>query len=216
MSPFPICCCWFPAAHTQLILVKGVGDYERWGTTIDDALGEAFDKTAKLLGLPYPGGPAVEAAAKAGDPKRFRLPIPLKGTPKPDFSFSGLKTALRQAAEKEAPLSEATIADLCAAFQVAVTASLADRVQIAMRAFAERFGIDAKPALVVAGGVAANQAIRATLLKLADAKRLPVHRAAAGAVHRQCGDDCLGRSRAHGSRVSRRCTGCGAAGALAA
>lgn len=166
---FPYLLLLVSGGHTQLILVKGVGDYERWGTTIDDALGEAFDKTAKLLGLPYPGGPAVEAAAQSGDPKRFRLPIPLKGTPKPDFSFSGLKTALRQAAEKEAPLSHATIADLCAAFQIAVTASLADRVQIALRAFAARFGTGGNPALVVAGGVAANQAIRAMLLKLADA-----------------------------------------------
>ncbi|MFP3441268.1 tRNA (adenosine(37)-N6)-threonylcarbamoyltransferase complex transferase subunit TsaD, partial [Pantoea sp. SIMBA_133] len=97
-------------------------------STIDDALGEAFDKTAKLLGLPYPGGPSVEKAAADADPERFAFPRPLKGEARPDFSFSGLKTAVRREATALAPLSERDIADICASFQQAVTETLADRV----------------------------------------------------------------------------------------
>jgi putative glycoprotease GCP len=165
-AAFPYLLLLVSGGHTQIVLVRGVGDYERLGTTIDDALGEAFDKTAKLLGLAYPGGPEVEKAAARGNAKRFRLPVPLKGTPKPDFSFSGLKTALRQLAEAEAPLDDATVDDLCAAFQAAVTASLADRVGLALQQFRTRFPEVAAPTLVVAGGVAANRAIRAALLDL--------------------------------------------------
>src|SRR5690606_29315763 len=101
---FPYLMLLVSGGPTQLILARGVGEYERWGTTIDDALGEAFDKTAKLLGLPYPGGPAVEQAALTGDPDRFQLPRPLVGEARLDFSFSGLKTAVRQAATGIAPL----------------------------------------------------------------------------------------------------------------
>ena len=165
-TAFPYLLLLVSGGHTQIVLVTGVGHYERWGTTIDDALGEAFDKTAKLLGLAYPGGPAVEKAAARGNPKRFRLPVPLKGSPVPDFSFSGLKTALRQLAQAQAPLDDATVDDLCAAFQVSVTESLADRVACALSRFRQRFPEASNPALVVAGGVAANQAIRATLLAL--------------------------------------------------
>ncbi len=168
---FPYLLLLVSGGHTQIVLVKAVGHYERWGTTIDDALGEAFDKTAKLLGLPYPGGPEVERAARRGNPDRFLLPVPLKGTGRPDFSFSGLKTALRQLAEKEAPLSRTTIDDLCAAFEKAVTESLATRVDIALARFSARFGQPQQgvmqPALVVAGGVAANQAVRAMIEKRA-------------------------------------------------
>ena len=160
---FPYLLLLVSGGHTQIVLVKGVNDYERWGTTIDDALGEAFDKTAKLLGLGYPGGPAVEQAALAGEAKRFRLPVPMRKDPRLDFSFSGLKTAVRQMAEEQAPLSQQTIADLCLAFQTSVTASLDDRISMALERFTERFGAESKPALVVAGGVAANKAIRATL-----------------------------------------------------
>src|ERR1700712_1164938 len=103
---FPYLMLLVSGGHTQLMLVRGVGVYERWGTTIDDALGEAFDKTAKLLGLPYPGGPAVERAALSGHAERFNLPRPMLGRPGADFSFSGLKTALRIEAESIAPLSE--------------------------------------------------------------------------------------------------------------
>ncbi|MDP2121455.1 MAG: tRNA (adenosine(37)-N6)-threonylcarbamoyltransferase complex transferase subunit TsaD [Hoeflea sp.] len=160
---FPYLLLLVSGGHTQIVLVNGVGDYERWGTTIDDALGEAFDKTAKLLGLGYPGGPAVEQAALSGVPRRFRLPVPMRRDPRLDFSFSGLKTAVRQMAEAEAPLSDQTIADLCLAFQLSVTASLDDRIAMALERFSQRFGTGSRPALVVAGGVAANKAIRTTL-----------------------------------------------------
>lgn len=165
---FPYLLLLVSGGHTQIVVVKAVGDYERWGTTIDDALGEAFDKTAKLLGLAYPGGPAVEKAAGKGDPARFRLPVPLRGNPNPDFSFSGLKTAVRQLAEAEAPVSESTINDICAGFQLAVTKSLSDRLGIALQQFKTRFPDIRTPALVVAGGVAANLAIRATLTSRAE------------------------------------------------
>src|SRR5690606_23507444 len=148
---------------TQIILVRSVGDYERWATTIDDALGEAFDKTAKLVGLPYPGGPNVERLALDGNPKRFTFPRPLKGEARPDFSFSGLKTAVRQAASAIAPLSEQDVADICASFQRAITETLQERVGRSLGRFREMFPDLASPALVVAGGVAANRAIRAAL-----------------------------------------------------
>jgi N6-L-threonylcarbamoyladenine synthase len=156
--------------HTQILLVRGVGDYGRWGTTIDDALGEAFDKTAKLLGLPHPGGPSVERLAAAGDPARFSLPRPMRGERRLDFSFSGLKTAVRQAAEAAAPLRERDVADLCAAFQAAAAESVADRVGRALRRFRTEFPALADPVLAVAGGVAANGAIRAGLREVAAAE----------------------------------------------
>ncbi|WP_422371912.1 tRNA (adenosine(37)-N6)-threonylcarbamoyltransferase complex transferase subunit TsaD [Hoeflea sp.] len=162
---FPYLLLLVSGGHTQIVLVESVDRYERWGTTIDDALGEAFDKTAKLLGLDYPGGPAVERAALKGVPDRFRLPVPMRRDPRLVFSFSGLKTAVRQMAQEQAPLSGQTIADLCLAFQTAVTRSLADRIAMALERFAARFPGHESPALVVAGGVAANQAIRTTLLE---------------------------------------------------
>src|SRR5438132_1166979 len=117
---FPFCLFLASGGHTQIVAVLGVGDYVRLGGTRDDALGEAFDKAAKLLGLPYPGGPEVELEAARGDPKRFFLPRPMVGRAEPDFSLSGLKTALRLEAEKIAPLTEQDVADLCASFQDAV------------------------------------------------------------------------------------------------
>ena len=152
--------------HTQMVLVRGLGDYERLGTTIDDALGEAFDKTAKLLGLPYPGGPAVEAMALQGDASRFALPRPLKGEARLDFSFSGLKTAVRQTATELVPLSNQDVADVCASFQAAVADSLADRVRRSLERFVSEYPDLAEPALVVAGGVAANKTLRKTLEQL--------------------------------------------------
>lgn len=125
---FPYLMLLVSGGHTQLVLVRGVGDYQRWGTTIDDALGEAFDKTAKLLGLPYPGGPAVERAALHGNEKRFNFPRPLVGEARLDFSFSGLKTSVRQAAQAAAPVSEADIADICASFQRAIARTMDDRI----------------------------------------------------------------------------------------
>src|SRR5499427_7241975 len=162
--PFPYLLFLASGGHTQIVAVLGVGDYVRLGTTLDDALGEAFDKTAKLLGLPYPGGPEVEVEAARGDPKRFYLPRPMVGRPEPDFSLSGLKTALRLEAEKIAPLLEQDVSDLCASFQDAVSEIVTDRLRIGLRVFRERFG---KPtALVVAGGVAANQEIREAITRM--------------------------------------------------
>lgn len=167
--PFPYLMLLVSGGHTQLILVRGVGQYERWGTTIDDALGEAFDKTAKLLGLPYPGGPAVEKAARNGNPDRFVFPRPLVGEARLDFSFSGLKTAVRQAATAIAPVSETDIADICASFQKAVSRTLKDRIGRGLARFKGEFaGRAERPALVVAGGVAANQELRQMLQVLCD------------------------------------------------
>ena len=153
--------------HTQVILVKGLGDYKRLGTTIDDALGEAFDKTAKLLGLPYPGGPIIEKLAAQGDSHRVELPRPLKGEKRLDFSFSGLKTAVRQAAMEMAPLSDKDIADIAASFELAVTDTLSDRVERSLAVFKNDYP-DKEASLVVAGGVASNKAIRNSLQKLCD------------------------------------------------
>lgn len=153
--------------HTQLLWVEGVGRYQRRATTIDDALGEAFDKTAKLLGLPMPGGPAVEQAARTGDAKRFKLPRPMLGREDPHFSFAGLKTAVRHAAQAAAPLNTQDISDLCASFQAAVCDSVADRVTRVMRGVEDKFAAGAERPFVVAGGVAANQALRAALSEVA-------------------------------------------------
>jgi N6-L-threonylcarbamoyladenine synthase len=162
---FPYLLLLASGGHTQLVAVRGVGDYVRLGATIDDAIGEAFDKVAKLLGLPYPGGPEVEREALKGDPERFALPRPLLGRPKPDFSLSGLKTALRIEAERIAPLSDRDVADLCAGFQAAVVDTVVDRTRVALRAFRETAGHPT--ALVAAGGVAANQTLRRALERLA-------------------------------------------------
>jgi N6-L-threonylcarbamoyladenine synthase len=159
--PFPYLLLLVSGGHTQFLSVEGVGRYRRMGTTIDDALGEAFDKAAKLLGLPYPGGPAVEQAAKSGNPQRFALPRPLIERPGSDFSFSGLKTALRLAAEAIAPLSDQDVADLCASFQAAVTDVVANRARHAIAQFVNEHQVPG--ILVVAGGVAANEAIRSAL-----------------------------------------------------
>ena len=126
---FPYCLFLASGGHTQILGVRGVGDYLRLGGTLDDAIGEAFDKTAKLLGLGYPGGPQVEKEAASGDPQRFALPRPMVGRPDADFSLSGLKTALRLEAEKIAPLSDIDVADLCASFQQAVVDVVADRLR---------------------------------------------------------------------------------------
>jgi N6-L-threonylcarbamoyladenine synthase len=157
-TAFPYCLFLASGGHTQIVAVRDVGDYVRLGTTRDDALGEAFDKAAKLLGLAYPGGPEVEVAAARGNAQRFHLPRPMVGRPEPDFSLSGLKTALRLEAEKIAPLSDDDVADLCAAFQDAVIEIVTDRLRTGLRVFRERFG--QPTALVIAGGVAANQEIR--------------------------------------------------------
>lgn len=165
---FPYLLLLVSGGHTQIVRVAGVGNYQRWATTIDDALGEAFDKTAKMLGLPYPGGPNVEKAAEKGNPTRFAFPRPMKGSTQPDFSFSGLKTAVRQAAQAIAPLTEQDVADICASFQTAVADALADRVSRALTRFKTEFPHERQPALVVAGGVAANRMIKTSLEALCD------------------------------------------------
>src|SRR5438477_9239129 len=154
-TPFPYCLFLASGGHTQIVAVLGVGNYVRLGTTVDDAIGEAFDKTAKLLGLGYPGGPQVEREALSGNPARVALPRPMLGRAHADFSLSGLKTALRVEADKVAPLSEEDVRDLCAAFQASVVDVVADRLRAGMQIFRERHG--APTALVAAGGVAANQ-----------------------------------------------------------
>ncbi|MCB2054014.1 MAG: tRNA (adenosine(37)-N6)-threonylcarbamoyltransferase complex transferase subunit TsaD [Geminicoccaceae bacterium] len=161
---FPYLLLLVSGGHAQLLDVRGVGRYRRLGATIDDAVGEAFDKVAKMLGLGYPGGPAVERAAVGGDATRFALPRPMCQRPGCDFSFSGLKTAVRQAildlgAEATQPR---TVADLCASFQEAVADCLVDRTRHALVAHPNR------RRLVVAGGVAANAVIGARLRALAD------------------------------------------------
>lgn len=163
---FPYLLLLVSGGHCQLAVVEGVGSYILLGSTIDDAAGEAFDKIAKLLGLGFPGGPAVEAAARDGDTARFRLPRPLKGRPGCDFSFSGLKTAVRQAALGlgHEP-GEQDAADLAAGFQAAVADVIADRCSHALDAFGARHP-DTPPVLVVAGGVAANAALRTRLAGL--------------------------------------------------
>jgi N6-L-threonylcarbamoyladenine synthase len=164
-TPFPYCLFLASGGHTQILAVRGVGDYVRLGTTQDDAIGEAFDKTAKLLGLGYPGGPEVEKEAARGNASRFALPRPMHGRKDADFSLSGLKTALRLEAEKIAPLSDQDVADLCAGFQQAIVDVVFDRLRSGLRLFRSRFG--SPNALVAAGGVAANQSIRKALNRLA-------------------------------------------------
>ncbi|MCB9945405.1 MAG: tRNA (adenosine(37)-N6)-threonylcarbamoyltransferase complex transferase subunit TsaD [Geminicoccaceae bacterium] len=171
---FPYTLLLVSGGHAQLIEVEGVGCYRRLGSTIDDAVGEAFDKLAKMLGLGYPGGPAVEQAALRGDSGRFSLPRPLLHKPGCNFSFSGLKTACRQLILQER-LEEGdteAIADLCAGFQAAVGDCLADRTRHAIRSVRREGG---GRRLVVAGGVAANAAIGARLQELSRAEGVELY-----------------------------------------
>ena len=160
---FPYLLLLLSGGHCQCVLVEGVGRYRRLGGTIDDAVGEAFDKVAKLLGLPLPGGPALERMAAAGDSRRYPFPRPLLGRPGCDFSFSGLKTAVAQfvATLAAGAIEPRICADIAASFQAATAEVLADRAghALAMAPDATR--------LVVAGGVAANQTIRQALAEVA-------------------------------------------------
>jgi N6-L-threonylcarbamoyladenine synthase len=168
---FPYLLLLVSGGHCQLLVVDGVGRYRRLGTTIDDAAGEAFDKGAKLLGLPYPGGPAIERAAAAGDAARFPLPRPMLGRKGCDFSFSGLKTALAlrvaQCEGANGALAPGERADLAASLQAAIAASLLDRTRNAVALCGGTVRT-----LVVAGGVAANAALRAGLVALANDRGL--------------------------------------------
>ena len=153
---FPYLLLLVSGGHCQLLEVRSVGDYRRLATTIDDAAGEAFDKAAKLLGLGYPGGPALESLARCGDPLAVPLPRPLLGSGEPHFSFAGLKSAVQRAVQSDDYRRE----DIAASFQQAVVDCLVDRTRLAL-------GTTAAPSLVVAGGVASNQAIRTALGSLA-------------------------------------------------
>ncbi|MCB1652252.1 MAG: tRNA (adenosine(37)-N6)-threonylcarbamoyltransferase complex transferase subunit TsaD [Alphaproteobacteria bacterium] len=166
---FPYLLLLVSGGHTQILVAEGVGRYRRWGTTLDDAAGECFDKAAKLMGLNYPGGPEVQKIAsecKDGEAaiKRFGLPAPMKGRAELDFSFSGLKTAVRLAVEAlpEGDLQRSDIADLAYVFQDTVADVMVDRCARALDKFKSEYKM-ASPALVVSGGVSANSAIRARL-----------------------------------------------------
>ncbi len=161
---FPYLLLLASGGHCQLLLVRGVGDYRLLGRTIDDAVGECFDKCAKMLGLGYPGGPLVEQAAKLGNPKAFSLPRPMVGRAGCDFSFSGLKTSVRTLIEKQT-LNDALVADMAASLQATIAESVADRARHAFAMLAEEG--QSVTAFVAAGGVAANEALRARLADIA-------------------------------------------------
>ncbi len=173
--PFPYLLLLVSGGHTQLLSVKGVGDFTRLGSTVDDAAGETFDKTAKMMGLSFPGGPALERMAAFGNPNAISLPRPFKGKPHADFSFSGLKTAAARAFDNLGNMCEQGKADIAASFQQAVSDVLCDRTANAMEMFkqnkrakpdASTDNPDSPDRLVVAGGVAANATIRAGLNNL--------------------------------------------------
>lgn len=176
--PFPYLLLLASGGHCQILAVEGVGKFRKFGATIDDAAGEAFDKTAKMLGLGYPGGPMIEKYALNGDPKRFPLPRPMAGKPGCDLSFSGLKTAVRHTIEafspdaslEQARLTEQDRADIAASFQAAVLESVCGRLKNGIKMFREAYPEGRH--LVVAGGVAANTALRSALETLARKKQM--------------------------------------------
>ncbi len=182
-AEFPYLLLLLSGGHCQCVEVEGVGRYRRLGGTIDDAVGEAFDKVGKMLGLPWPGGPALERLAEGGTAANQRFPRPLLGRPGCDFSFSGLKTAVAQrvAAFPQGPLPLQAAADIAAGFQVAVADVLADRAANALRMMPEA------RLLVVAGGVAANGAVRTALARAAAAGGV----ALAAPPVRLCGDNAV-------------------------
>lgn len=162
---FPYLLLLTSGGHCQILEVMGVGKYKKLGATIDDSAGEAFDKVAKMLEIGYPGGPNLEKRAKLGNPKAFQLPIPMKGRAGCDFSFSGLKTAVRVQVERMNTLTDEQKNDMCASFQTAVVTQMQDRLEHALKIFKKDFS-KAKD-LVVGGGVAANCAVRQMLEELA-------------------------------------------------
>lgn len=172
---FPYLLLLVSGGHTQILMVRGVGDYELWGTTIDDALGECFDKSAKLMGLPFPGGPNLEKAARQCTDleaalERFPLPTPMKGRKGCDFSFSGLKTAVRTHIDAlpQGALKMEDVAALSAAFEHSVCETVISRCKNALEKFTTIHKGPEKPALVVAGGVAANTSLRGALKNLTE------------------------------------------------
>ena len=163
---FPYLLLLISGGHSMFLAVEGPGKYKLLGQSIDDALGEAFDKTGRLLGLGYPGGPAIEKIAVNGDPFRFRLPHPLKGRDNCDFSFSGLKTAVRQTAEKLSPLTLKDREDIAASFQCTICKIIEERLKNAIQEYIKYYPNDRR--LAASGGVASNNMIRKTLLNLAE------------------------------------------------
>jgi tRNA N6-adenosine threonylcarbamoyltransferase len=162
---FPYLLLLVSGGHSQLLACSGVGRFTQLGGTLDDAAGEAFDKTAKLLGLSYPGGPAIERAAEGGDPRRFALPRPLKGRKGCDFSFSGLKTAVRELVERTPARADRDVRDLAAAVEAAICDTLAERTAHAVAWFIRHY--PKGKSLVASGGVAANRRLRRRLAALA-------------------------------------------------
>ena len=169
---FPYLLLLVTGGHTQAI-VKGVGDYERLGTTIDDALGEAYDKTAKSLNLGYPGGPIIEKLAEHGDGSAISFPRPLYNSKEMNFSFSGLKTAVKQEIDSSLPLNEKLRSNICAAFQDSVIDILENKLQIAVDYFKKNYSNDID--VVLAGGVASNKAIFSSINKMSKKKNFNVH-----------------------------------------
>lgn len=165
---FPYLLLLVSGGHTQLLIAEGIGRYLRLGSTLDDAAGEAFDKTAKIMGLGFPGGPALEAAARKGRPERFDLPTPLGNRPGYEFSFAGLKTAARQIWDSLPSPTSTDKYDLAASLQNRIAKSLANRASNAMKYFVETYPDVCDLTFVVAGGVAANQEIRTALESTAD------------------------------------------------
>lgn len=169
-APFPFLLLLVSGGHCQFLCVRGVGDYTRLGGTVDDALGEAFDKTAKMMGLPYPGGPQVESLALKGNERAYAFPVPMKGRDGCDFSFSGLKTAVRMKIQEIGTLTDQHRADICASFQFAASQSIADRLIHAIASF--KMLCPEGKQLVVAGGVAANVYLRGKIEAVAASQRL--------------------------------------------
>jgi len=167
--PFPYLLLLVSGGHTQLLAVKGLGDYVRLGSTVDDAAGEAFDKTARVMSLGFPGGPAVEAMAKKGDENSVKLPRPYRGKDHANFSFAGLKTAVARAFEAS-DKTDATKANIAASFQKAVCDVLTERTGRAMDMFHAHTSEDGPQRFVIAGGVAANASIRQTLTDLCESR----------------------------------------------
>jgi len=166
---FPYLLLLVSGGHSQLLSVKGLGVYERLGSTVDDAAGEAFDKTAKVMGLGFPGGPQVQNWAARGNPTAIKLPRPMKGRDHADFSFAGLKTAVARA-WNAGDKSDTAKANLAASFQRAMTDTMLDRVGKAMTLYRQNTGETGRARLVVAGGVAANTELRAGLKALAETR----------------------------------------------
>lgn len=169
---FPYLALLISGGHCQFVAVEGPGTYQILGATVDDAIGEAFDKTAALLGLEYPGGPAIEKVARNGRANAYPLPRPMAGRPNCDFSFSGLKTAVRKLVERldDNPEDAKVVSDLAASFQCAAADVVGDRTMNAIKDFKDRFPNGST--LVVAGGVAANQAVRQVLQEIADGEQM--------------------------------------------